>query len=119
MAHFKNTYKPARFLFLDVRVGVVIFATLLHIRFWTIGLDILVVLLALYVERIGLGFMGSLRAVRAYFTGNYRPALRLQKIRRKVDYERRSLAWEKPVNREPVVVDEVMKDPTSLLKGKL
>jgi intracellular multiplication protein IcmT len=119
MAHFKNTYKPARFLFLDVRVGVVIFASLLHIRYWTIGLDIVVILLALYVERIGLGFMGSLRAVRAYFTGNYRPALRLQKIRRKVDFERRSLAWEKPVNREPVMIDEVKKNDPGLLKGKL
>ncbi|MBY3155277.1 acetyltransferase [Rhizobium laguerreae] len=119
MAHFKNTYKPARFLFLDVRVGVVIFASLLHIRYWTLGLDVIVILLALYVERIGLGFVGSLRAVRAYFTGSYRPALRLQKIRRKVDFERRNLAWEKPVNREPVLLDEVRKNETSLLKGKL
>ncbi|MDW9481882.1 acetyltransferase [Sinorhizobium meliloti] len=119
MAHYRNTYRPARFLFLDVRVGVIIFASLLHIRYWTIGLDILVILLALYVERIGLGFVGSLRAVRGYFSGSYRPALRVQKIRRKVDYERRTMAWEKPSNREPVELDEVKRDDASLLKRKL
>ncbi|MCV9964378.1 IcmT/TraK family protein [Pararhizobium sp. BT-229] len=119
MAHYRDTYKPARFLFLDVRVGVIICASLLHIRYWTIGVDILVILLALYVERIGLGFVGALRAVRAYFSGSYRPALRVQKIRRKVDFERRAMAWEKPINREPVLVDEVRRDEPNLLKGKI
>ncbi|MCZ7862738.1 IcmT/TraK family protein [Agrobacterium salinitolerans] len=119
MAHYRDTYKPARFLFLDVRVGVIIFASLLHIRYWTIGLDILVILLALYVERIGLGFVGSMRAARAYLSGSYRPALRNQKIRRKVDYERRRMAWERPINRDPVLLDEVKRDEASLLKGKL
>jgi intracellular multiplication protein IcmT len=119
MAHYRDTYKPARFLFLDVRVGVIIFASLLHIRYWTLGLDFLVILIALYVERIGLGFMGSMRAVRAYFTGSYRPALRVQKIRRKVDFERRRMAWERPLNNEPVLLDEVKRDQSGLLKGKL
>jgi intracellular multiplication protein IcmT len=119
MAHYRDTYRPARFLFLDVRVGIIIFASALHVRYWTIGIDILVILVALYVERIGLGFTGALRAVRAYFSGSYRPALRIQKIRRKVDFERRNLAWEKALNREPVFLDEVRSDEPNILKGKL
>ena len=119
MAHFRDTYKPARFLFLDVRVGVVIFATLLHIRLWTIGLDILVILLALYVERIGLGFIGALRAIRSWAAGRYRPALRNQKIRRMVDFDRTLLAWEKQLDTSPVFADEVRADPKSLIKGKI
>nr|WP_250808565.1 IcmT/TraK family protein [Neorhizobium tomejilense] len=110
MAHFRDTYRTARFLFLDVRVGVVIFASLLHIRPWTMALDVVVILLALYVERIGLGFIGALRAARMWMTGSYRPALRIQKIRRKVDYERRNLAWEKPADRSPTILDEIKPD---------
>lgn len=119
MAHFRNTYKPARFVFVDVRVGVIIFASALHIRPWTVGLDLVVLLLAIYVERIGLGFIGTLRAIRAYFTGSYRPALRIQKIRRKVDYERRNMAWEKTLDRDPILVDEVQPVETGILKRKI
>ena len=119
MAHFRDTYRNARFLFLDVRVGVIIFASFLHIRPWTMVLDVVVILLALYVERIGLGFMGALRAARAWVTGAYRPALRIQKIRRRVDFDRRMMAWEKEVDRSPVELVEVTKDEPALIKGKI
>lgn len=117
MAHFRDTYKPARFFFLDVRVGVVLFASLLHVTWWTLGLDALVVALALYVERIGLGFIGTLRAVRSYFSGTWRPALRIEKIRGKVDYERLRLAWEKVPDTTPVVVEPLEKSDPLILKG--
>lgn len=94
MAHWRNTYKPARFFFLDVRVGVVILASLIHVRLWTITLDLIVVLLAWYVERIGLGFMGAMRAAREWLAGPVRPALAAHKVRRKVDYGRRRMAWD-------------------------
>lgn len=119
MAHFRDTYKPARFLFLDVRVGVIICASLLHVRYWTMAIDVLVIVLALYVERIGLGFVGALRAARAYVAGSYRPALRREKIRRKVDFERRMMAWEKPLNLDPIQLDEVEADEKSILMRKL
>lgn len=96
MAHWRNTYRPARFFFLDVRAGVVILLSLIHIRFWTLALDVVVVILAWYAERIGLGFMGSVRAVREWMAGKIRPALPAHKIRRKVDFGRRLMAWEKP-----------------------
>lgn len=118
MAHFRDTYRPARFLFLDVRVGVIVLAFFLHIRDWTFGLCILAILLSVYVERIGLGFMGALRALRAYFSGSYRPALRVHKIRRKVDFERRTMAWERELDLGPVELEEVKADG-GLLKVKL
>lgn len=118
MAHYRDTYRTARFLFLDVRVGVIIFASFLHIRPWTMFIDVVVIVLALYVERIGLGFIGALRAVRAWATGPYRPALRNQKIRRKVDYERHLMAWEKELDTSPVALEEVKADDKSLLTVK-
>lgn len=119
MAHYRDTYRPAKFLFLDVRVGVVIFASLVHVRYWTLGLDVIVIALSWYVERIGLGFMGALRAVRAWMTGSYRPAMRVQKIRRRVDYDARTLAWQVKRPTDPVLVEEVKPDPKSLIKGNI
>lgn len=96
MAHWRNTYRPARFFFLDVRVGVVIVLSLIHIRFWTMTLDVVVIALGWWVERIGLGFMGALRAAREWAAGRVRPALPPHKVRRKVDFQHRPMAWEKP-----------------------
>lgn len=96
MAHWRNTYRPARFFFLDVRAGVVILLSLIHIRFWTLTLDVVVIILAWWVERIGLGFMGAVRATREWFAGKIRPALPPHKVRRQVDYSHRLMAWEKP-----------------------
>lgn len=110
MAHFRDTYRHVRFLFLDVRVGVILMASLLHIRTWTLTLDVLVIILAIYVERIGLGFTGTMRAIRAWISGSYRPALRTQKIRRKVDFERHMLAWERTPERTPVMLEPVKRD---------
>jgi len=107
MAHWRNTYRPARFFFLDVRAGVVILLSLIHIRFWTIGLDLVVVALAWWVERIGLGFMGAVRAAREWLAGRIRPALPAHKVRRKVDYGRRTMPWEKPPFHGDVVLQPV------------
>lgn len=107
MAHWRNTYRPARFFFLDVRVGVVILASLIHIRFWTLTLDLVVIILAWWVERIGLGFMGAVRATREWFAGKVRPALPPHKVRRQVDYARRLMAWDKPREAGEIVLAPV------------
>jgi len=107
MAHYRDTYRYAKFVFLDYRAGVVILASLLHIRLWTGLLDVVVILLALYVDRIGLGLTGAVRAARSYLAGSYRPALRREKIRRKVDFERRLMAWEKRPDTSPAMLAEV------------
>jgi len=114
MAHWRNTYKPARFFFLDVRVGVVILASLIHIRFWTIALDVVVIFLGWWIERIGLGFMGALRAAREWVAGPIRPALPMNKVRRKVDFARRKLPWAKEPEKGKHVlqpVDAVKRSP--------
>lgn len=110
MAHWNNTYRPARFFFLDVRVGVIILASFMHVRMWTLGLDVIVIMLGWWVERVGLGFMGAMRAVREYIAGPYRPALPPHKIRGWVDYGRRRMAWEKPIDQSPVKLQPIKKD---------
>jgi len=96
MAHWRDTYRPARFFFLDVRAGVVVLLTLLWIRPWTIMLALASVALAFYFERLGLNPPGAWRAFRSYLAGKDRPALPFHKIRRPIDYGRRRMAWEKP-----------------------
>lgn len=94
VGHWRNTYKPVKFFFMDVRVGVVIALTMIHIKFWTLALDVVVIALGYYIERSGLGFNSALRAVRCWLAGDYRPALSPRKVRRAVDYDHRRLAWQ-------------------------
>ena len=89
MAHWRDTYKPARFFMLDARAGVPIILCALHIRPWTIGIALLVVILFWVLERRGLSFQSAFRAFRAELAGNHRPALGTTKIRGHVDYSRR------------------------------
>lgn len=96
MAHWRDTYRPTRFFFLDSRAGVVVLATLVWIRPWTVTLSFVTIVLAFYLERLGMGVPSALRALRAAFAGRHRPALPHHKIRRAVDYGRRRMAWEKP-----------------------
>ena len=107
MSHWRNTYRPARFFFLDVRVGVVILLSLIHIRFWTLTLDVVVIVLGWWIERIGLGFMGALRAAREWTAGKIRPALPPHKVRRKVDFQRRVMAWDRPPEQGDNVLEPV------------
>src|SRR5690606_37663376 len=101
MAHWNNTYRPARFFFLDVRVGIIILASFMHVRLWTLTTDVIVIMLGWWVERVGLGFMGAMRAVREYVAGSYRPALNPHKIRQWVDFSHRCMAWEKQLDQTP------------------
>lgn len=110
MAHWRNTYQPARFFFMDIRAGVVVLASLLHIRGWTIALDVVVIAGAWYIERIGLGFDGALRAFRAWLTGDLRPALPSHKIRRIVDFQRQLMPWDKRRETGELKIGEVRPD---------
>lgn len=119
MAHHRDTYRNARFLFLDVRVGIIIFASLLHIRGWTMFLDVTVIALALYVERIGLGVIGALRAARSYIAGPYRPALRNRKIRQAVDFERQVMSWEKRRDTSPIELSPISGESKYISKSNV
>lgn len=96
MAHWRDTYRPARFFFLDVRAGVLVLLTLVWIRPWTIALAAGAIGLAWYLERLGLNVPGALRAFRSYLAGPIRPALPHYKIREQIDFSRRRMAWEDP-----------------------
>lgn len=111
MAHFRNTFRPARFFFMDVRVGVVILASMMHVRSYTIAIDVLAIALAWYVERIGTGVPGGVRAFRAWLAGPYRPAHQIHKIRQKVDFQHIRLPWQAEsfngtIDLKPVVVEK-------------
>lgn len=110
VAHWRNSYKPVKFFFMDVRVGVIVVLTLLHLSWWTIALDLCVIALGYYIERIGLGFPAACRAVRCALAGNYRPALPNRKARRKVDFEHRRLAWQASPDTGVQMLKEVKKD---------
>lgn len=72
--HWRNTQKPVRFFFMDARAFVPILFFLVHARFWTFGLAVAVVIAFSLMERRGLTFRASLRAIRVWFIGRERPA---------------------------------------------
>jgi hypothetical protein len=89
MAHWRDTFKPARFFFLDARAGVPIVATLLHVRVWTVTLTLLIVIAFYILERRGLSVPSAFRAFRAWIIGDARPPLPAHKIRGPIDHARR------------------------------
>jgi hypothetical protein len=80
---------------MDVRVGVVLMASMLHVRGYTLAIDAIAIGLAWYIERLGMGLPGGLRAFRAWLAGPYRPGLPIHKIRQKVDFQHIRLPWQK------------------------
>jgi intracellular multiplication protein IcmT len=85
--HWRNTQKPVRFFFLDARAFLAVLLFLLHMRLWTFVLAIVVMLIFLLLERRGLTFAASLRAMRCWILGVRRPANRRSAFRYWIDYE--------------------------------
>jgi intracellular multiplication protein IcmT len=117
MAHWRDTYRPARFFFLDVRAGVFVLAMLVWIRPWTIAIALAAIALAWYLERIGLDVAGAGRALRAWMAGPIRPALPFYKIRRQIDFSRRRLAWEEPALEGKMTIKPLAAPTTKKTKG--
>lgn len=110
MAHFRNTYKPARFFFMDIRVGVIVLASLMHVRTYTISIDVIAVALAWYVERLGMGIPQAVRSLRSWLAGPYRPAQQVFKVRQRVDFQYSRLPWQDEpftgtVDLQPVIIE--------------
>jgi len=84
--HWRNTQKPARFFALDARAFVAILVFLLHARLWTFVLALTIMLAFWFLERRGLTFEASLRALRSWILGKKRPANQRRAIRRWIDY---------------------------------
>lgn len=73
--HWRNSARPVRFFGIDARAGVFLFLFMLHVRMWTFVTLILVCIFFTILERFGLTFTTSLRRIRLFFIGHYRPAL--------------------------------------------
>ncbi len=84
--HWRNTQKSARFFSLDARVFAAILLFLVHAKLWTFALAILCMLIFWVMERKGLSFDSSLRALRAWLLGRHRPALLKERKRRWIDF---------------------------------
>lgn len=107
VGHWRNSYRPVKFFFLDWPIGVILMISLMHVRVWTMTIDVLAICLGLYMRHIGLGLPQAIRATRAWFAGSYRPALPYWKVRRPVDFEHRRLAWQPEVEKGPVALNPV------------
>ncbi len=84
--HWRNTQKPARFFMLDARSFTTMFLFMVHMKLWTFIL-VSVTMLSFWVfERRGLTFEAALRAIRVWFLGKKRPALRRKFRRDWVDF---------------------------------
>lgn len=90
MAHWRDSYKPARFFFMEAKAGVPILATLLHFRFYTVIPTLIWVVLFWFLERRGLNFTTAFRAFRAWIIGDLRPARNVFKTRARIDYDRQA-----------------------------
>jgi intracellular multiplication protein IcmT len=84
--HWRNTQKPARFFSLDARAFSAIMLCILHMRLWTLGIAVTVMLIFWSLERRGLTFEASLRAFRCWMLGRRRPGLCFGSRRNWVDF---------------------------------
>ncbi len=84
--HWRNSQKPARFFAVDARAFAAVFLCLIHLRFWTIMLAIVVMFLFWAFERRGLTFEAACRALRAWILGRKRPGTLKKYKRHWVDF---------------------------------
>src|SRR3546814_16132954 len=69
MAHWRDTYRPARFFFMDARAGLPLLGSLLHVRLWKVGLAGAVLVLFWFLARTGMSFASAARAARSWLAG--------------------------------------------------
>ena len=85
--HWRNTMKPVRFFNFDGRAGFFLILLIVHLRLYTIiGVGLMFIFFYL-LERKGLSFSASLRAIRVWFIGPYRPAWLFTRKRKMTDTE--------------------------------
>lgn len=86
MAHWRDTARPVRFFTIDARASFPLLLVLLHIRLWTLGIALAVVVVFLVFEHFGLTLPRAIRRVRLFFIGRKRPANVSAKKRSFIDY---------------------------------
>lgn len=85
--NWRYTYKTVRFGPFDARSAAPLLLFLVHARVWTFTLMMLSFVVFWIMERFGLTFPAALRATRAWFVGDDRPATRRRKRPARVDYD--------------------------------
>lgn len=71
--HWRNTMRPVRFFNLDARAALPFFVLLVYARPITFILTLLITAFFYILERYGLTFPASLRAIRSWLGGDFRP----------------------------------------------
>jgi len=92
---WRETMMPARFLFFDVRITVVLFPAFMHVRIWTFLVAVIAMAVFVWLERKGVSMDASLRYLRARIIGRRRSARGLHEERLAVDFGRESESWVK------------------------
>lgn len=72
--HWRNTMKTVRFFNIDARASFFFALVLVHARVWTFVLMVGIMAFFWLLERKGLSFSSSLRAMRFWLVGPVRPA---------------------------------------------
>lgn len=73
--HWRNSMKVVRFFQFDARAGFALLLVLVHFRLWTLCFAAIVMTFFYLLERKGLTFPASVRAMRVWFIGKKRPAI--------------------------------------------
>ncbi len=71
--HWRNSMRPVRFFNMDARAAWAFLLLLVYARWITLFFTILVTTIFRFLESKGLTFPDSLRALRVWFLGDFRP----------------------------------------------
>ena len=85
--NWRHTYRTVRFGPFDARSAAPLFLFAVHARVWTFSLVVVTFVAFWTMERFGLTFPSAVRATRAWFIGDARPAKRRSKVPVRVDYD--------------------------------
>ena len=88
MAHWRNTFKPARLFVVDARVTVFLFGVIFYIRTETIAIFLAMAGIFYWFERYGYTFPAALRLIRRSLCSPIRPPLTPSKSRHPIDFGR-------------------------------
>ena len=83
--HWRNSMKVVRFFRFDARAVILWVVVLVHMRYWTVGMAILITIIFWLLERKGLSLPAALRAFRVWVLGPRRPALNWTSRRKFLD----------------------------------
>lgn len=68
-AHWRDSARPARFLFIDAKAAFPFFLFLIHIRLWTFILALVIISFFTILARFGFSIEVFLRIVRSFLAG--------------------------------------------------